>query len=214
MEANGNILFAHQFGVTEITLDGKVVWNLDAPPKTEIHTAQPFDANSIWFIQNGDPAKFIVINKGTGDFEHQFELPVKNAKSTHGQFRHARLTPNRTILVAHMDLGKTVEYDLDGKALWSVDVPGVWSAVPLANGNILAASNKKFVREINHQGQTVWQWSQLRTESPIRDFQPAACSPPAERKYAHQQLVQPMVRQNPFSIPPTAPVQAIEVTAG
>ena len=161
LEPNGNILFAHQFGVTEIALDGKVVWNLDAPDKTEIHTSQPFDANSIWFIQNGDPAKFIVINKGTGDFERQFELPVKNAKSTHGQFRHARLTPNRTGLVAHMDHGKAVEYRaLNGKALWSVDVPSIWSAVPLGNGNnFLAASNQKFVREINHQGQTGEEWT-------------------------------------------------------
>jgi len=38
---NGNILFAHQYGITEVTAEKKVVWNHDAPPKTEIHTAQP-----------------------------------------------------------------------------------------------------------------------------------------------------------------------------
>src|SRR5450755_3659 len=52
---NGNILFAHQFGVTEITADKKVVWNYDALPNTEIHTAQPMDKDRVWFIQNGDP---------------------------------------------------------------------------------------------------------------------------------------------------------------
>jgi hypothetical protein len=40
-----------------------------------------------------------------------------------------------------------------------VDVPGIWSATPLTNGNILAASNRKFVREINRKGQTVWEWT-------------------------------------------------------
>ena len=42
LESNGNILFAHQFGITEISSDKKVVWNYDAPAQTEIHTAQPF----------------------------------------------------------------------------------------------------------------------------------------------------------------------------
>src|SRR5579862_231266 len=97
LEPDGKILFAHQFGVTEITLDGKVLWNLDAPEKTEIHTAQPFGPESVWYIQNGDPAKFVVVNKSTGEFEHQFELPVKNSKSVHGQFRHARMTAAGTI---------------------------------------------------------------------------------------------------------------------
>jgi hypothetical protein len=164
MEPNGNILFAHQFGITEITVDKKVVWNFDAPPQTEIHTAQPFGANQVWFIQNGNPAKFVVIDKASGKVEHQFELPVKNPGSVHGQFRQARMTAAGTILVAHMDSHKVVEYDLDGKVLWSKDVPNCWSAAPLANGNILiAGSGDKFVREINRQGETVWEWTAADT---------------------------------------------------
>jgi hypothetical protein len=159
LETNGNILFAHQFGVTEISADKKVLWNYDAPPKTEIHTAQPLGPNSIWFIQNGNEPRFVVINKASGNIEHQFSLAVKDTNSVHGQFREARLTDKGTILVAHMSLGKVVEYDLEGKVLWSVPVPGVWSAKPLANGNILAASSRKFVREINRQGDTVWEWT-------------------------------------------------------
>ncbi|MEI7732601.1 MAG: PQQ-binding-like beta-propeller repeat protein [Verrucomicrobiota bacterium] len=156
---NGNILFAHQYGVTEITADKKVVWNFDAPTNTEIHTAQPIGSNSVWFIQNGNPAKFMVVNKATGNPEREFVLPVKNPKGIHGQFRQARLTPAGTLLVAHMDSGKAAEYALDGKELWSVDVPGIWSAKPLSNGNVLVVSNKKFVREINRQGETVWEWT-------------------------------------------------------
>src|SRR5689334_13556251 len=37
---NGNVLFAHQFGVTEIDANKKVLWNYDAPAGTEIHTGQ------------------------------------------------------------------------------------------------------------------------------------------------------------------------------
>jgi hypothetical protein len=156
---NGNVLFAHQYGITEVTPDKKVVWNLDAPSGTEIHTAQPNGSNSVCYVQNGDPAKFIIVNKGTGQSEREFVLPVKNPKGVHGQFRHARLTDAGTVLVAHMDLGKAVEYDLQGKALWSVEVPGIWSATPLPTGNVLAVSNRGFIREIDRQGKSVWEWS-------------------------------------------------------
>lgn len=156
---NGNILFAHQYGVTEVTAEKKVVWNYDAPAGTEIHTAQPMGEGRVWFVQNGDPAKFVILKKETNTAEKELVLPVKNAKSTHGQFRHARMTGAGTLLVAHMDLGKVAEYDLAGKELWSTPVPGVWSAAPLANGNILVASNQKFVRELNRKGETVWEWT-------------------------------------------------------
>src|SRR5262249_34378887 len=85
---NGTDLFAHQFGVSEIDAHKKVVWNYDAPSGTEIHTAQPFGTNSICFVQNGDPAKFIVMNKASLKPEREFVLPVKNPKGVHGQFRH------------------------------------------------------------------------------------------------------------------------------
>ena len=159
LSPNGNILIAHQFGVTELNAGKKVIWNYDAPPNTEIHTAQPLGTNSVWFVQNGDPARFIVMNQATRKVEREFVLPVKNAKGIHGQFRHARLTAAGTVLIAHMDLGRAVEYDLDGKTLWAKEVPGIWSASPLQNGNVLAVSNRGFVREINRQGETVWEWT-------------------------------------------------------
>lgn len=161
---NGHVLFAHQYAITEITAGKKVLWNYDAPANTEIHTAQPFGAESVWFVQNGDPAKFLIVNKSTGKIEREFVLPVKNPKGVHGQFRQARMTDAGTLLVAHMDLGQAVEYDLDGKALRSVDVPGIWSVKPLKNGNLLATSNRGFVRELNRQGETVWEWT--RADAP------------------------------------------------
>ena len=156
---NGNILFAHQYGVTEINADKQVVWNFDAPTNTEIHTAMLIGTNSVGYIQNGAPAKFIVVNKASGLTEREFVLPVRNPKGIHGQFRHARLTDAGTLLVAHMDLGKAAEYDLEGKELWSANVPGIWSATPLKNGNVLAVSNRGFVREISRGGDITWEWT-------------------------------------------------------
>jgi len=50
MLSNGNILFTHQFGVTEITPQKKVVWNYDAPAAREIHTAVPIGNDRVLFL--------------------------------------------------------------------------------------------------------------------------------------------------------------------
>ena len=206
--SSGNILFAHQFGLTEITADKKVVWNLDAPAGTEIHTAQPIGKDRVMFIRNGDPAKLFVINKVTGSVEREFALPVNNPKSVHGQFRHARLTREGTVLVAHMDAGKVCEYDADGKQVWSVASPNPWAAVQLENGNVLIAGGRKSVREVNRKGETVWEFT-------------AADTP--EYKFYSVQLATRLPNGNTMvnswfnqwdgtADPANAPVQAIEVT--
>jgi hypothetical protein len=208
LEPDGNILFAHQHGVTEITMDKQVVWNYEAPTNTEIHTAQPSGSNSVWFIQNGDPAKFVMINKTTGATEREFILPVKNSRSTHGQFRHARMTDAGTLLVAHMDLGRATEYDLTGKELWSLEVPGIWSATPLKHGNILVVSNQKFVRELNRAGQTVWEWTPA--DAPDYEFNNLQL---AVRLPNGNTIINNWFNQWNGKVNVTnAPVQAIEVT--
>jgi hypothetical protein len=208
LEPNGNILFAHQFGVTEVNADKQVVWNFDAPPNTEIHTAQPYGTNSVWFVQNGDPAKFVIVNKTTGATEREFVLPVKNPKGTHGHFRHARMTDAGTLLVAHMDLGKAAEYDLNGRELWSLDVPGIWSAIPLKNGNVLVVSNHGFVHEVNRAGETVWEWTPADASGyKMSSLQLATRLPNGNT------IINNWVNQwNGKIDPATAPVQAIEVT--
>jgi von Willebrand factor type A domain/PQQ-like domain len=204
---NGNILFAHQFAITEVTPDRKVIWNYDAPPGTETHTAQLIGAESVVFIQNGDPAKAVVMNKKTGDVEHEFTLPVKNPRSVHGQFRRARLTGAGNLLVAHMDLGKVVEYDLDGKPLWSVDAPGVWSANPLPSGNVLIVAHK-YVREVNRKGETVWEFSSADApEYQLSNMQTAT------RLESGNTLINDWFNEWSGKIDPAnAPAQAIEVT--
>ena len=156
--SNGNVLFAHQFGVTEITAEKKVVWNYDAPTGTEIHTAQPIGREHVVFIRNGNPAKLLVVNTTTGATEKEFELPVGNPNSVHGQFRHARLTEAGTILVGHMDSHKIAEYDVNGKEVWSLTVSNLWMAAPLKNGNILMTQEHTAVQELDRKGSVVWEF--------------------------------------------------------
>ncbi len=158
MLSNGNILFAHQFGVTEITPDKKVVWNYEPPAGHEVHTAVPIGNDRVLYIQNGDPALLRVVNIVTGVTEKEITLKTKQPPSTHAQFRHARLTSRGTLLVAHMDLNKVVEYDSNGNELWSFPGNGIWSVAPLKNGNILI-TDREGVREVTRRGDSVWSWS-------------------------------------------------------
>ncbi len=158
MLSNGNIVFSRQYGASEVTPDKKIVWDFDAPKGTEIHTAYPLGLDRVLIMQNGDPAKAMIVVKATNKVEKELVLPTRDPKGTHGQFRHFRMTKAGTFLVAHMDLGKVVEYAPDGKVLWSVDAPSVWAAVRLANGNTLLSGNSVgYVREVNPKGEIVWE---------------------------------------------------------
>ena len=158
MLSNGNIVFSRRTGASEITPDKQIVWNYEAPSGTEIHTSQPIGTDRVVIMQNGNPAKAMVLVKATNHVEKELVLPTRRPENPHGQFRHIRLTSAGTFLVAHLDLGKVVEYDTSGKELWSVAAPSAWAAVRLKNGNTLISGNQHgYVREVNRNGEVVWE---------------------------------------------------------
>lgn len=158
MLSNGNIVFSRKSGASEITPDSKIVWNYQAPPGTEVHTALPLGTDRVLIMQNGNPAKLMIIQKASGKVEKELTLPTAHPEKVHGQFRHVRMTAAGTFLVAHLDLGKVVEYDAKGAPIWSVEAPSAWAAVRLKNGNTLISGNQHgYVREVNAKGEVVWE---------------------------------------------------------
>jgi len=156
--SNGNIVFSRRLRVSEVTPEKTIVWNYEAALNSEIHTAQPIDLDRVLIMQNGDPALLMILNKTNGRIEKELRLPVRRKDNPHGQFRHVRMTTAGTFLVAHMDLGKVVEYDGDGKEIWSIAAPSAWAAIRLKNGNTLISGNQHgYVREVNTKGETVWE---------------------------------------------------------
>ncbi|MBO4598914.1 MAG: DUF362 domain-containing protein [Bacteroidaceae bacterium] len=155
--SDGHILMAHQFGITEIDADGKAVWHYDAPQGCEIHTVQPIGTTHVVFVQNGKPAKIVVMEIPSKRIVREFGVETNAKGSVHGQFRNARLTSRGTLLVANMGLGCISEYNCEGKELerWSGFKP--WSVQELPKGNILITGRKGEIQEINRQGHTVWQ---------------------------------------------------------
>jgi hypothetical protein len=161
---NGHILFTRMSYVEEVTPKKEVVWHHDAPPGTEIHSAQPIGLDKVLLVQNGLPPKLILINKTTNAVEIEHPLPalsLDDPKTVHPQFRRIRMTAKGTYLLPFLKMGKVVEYDQDWKEIWSHDVPTPWAAVRLHNGNtLIAVEREKLAREVNPKGETVWQFSQ------------------------------------------------------
>jgi hypothetical protein len=207
MLSNGNILFAHQFGVTEIGPDKKVVWNYDTPVGHEVHTAVPIGLEHVLYIQNGDPAVIRIVNMLTNVTEREITLPTSHPASTHGQFRHARLTDRGTLMVAQMDLNKVVEYDFNGNELWSFPGAGPWGVTPLANENILITDSKG-VREVTRRGDSVWSLNPSAVGYPFASLQQAWRLPNGNTVINN--WVNEWQKTTPGNGPGT--VQAIEVT--
>ena len=154
---DGHILMAHQYGVTEVDASGKAVWHYDAPQGTEIHTAQPIGRTHVVFIQNGRPAKGVVMEIPSKRIVREFVLPTSEKGSVHGQFRNARLSSRGTLLVANMALGCICEFNSDGKEIdrWDGFLP--WSVQELPKGNLLITGRKGQIQEITRMGETVWE---------------------------------------------------------
>lgn len=154
---DGHILLAHQYGIAEVTQDNKTVWHYEAPEGSEIHTIQPIGKSHVVFVQNGKPAKVVVMEIPSLRIVREFQVPVSEKGSVHGQFRNARLTSRGTLLIANMGLGCIHEYNSDGKELdrWDGFLP--WSVQELPKGNMLITGRKGHIQEITRMGQTVWE---------------------------------------------------------
>ncbi len=156
--ADGHILLAHQYGIAEVTQTSETVWSYAAPEGTEIHTIQPIGNTHVVFVQNGIPAKAVVMEIPECRIVREFELPTNEKGSVHGQFRNARLSSRGTLLVANMAMGCIHEFTSNGQEVdrWTGFLP--WSVQEMPKtGNLLITGRKGLVQEINRQGQIVWE---------------------------------------------------------
>lgn len=149
---DGNILIAHQYGIAEINKQGQAVWSYEAPEGTEIHTIQPIGLERVLFVQNGHPAKVVVMQIPSCEIEYEFEIPA--SEGVHGQFRNARLSTRGTLLVCHMGLGYVAEYSVQGNELTRWEMPAPWSVTELEKEHLLF-TGKGLVREIERSGKVV-----------------------------------------------------------
>lgn len=156
---DGHILMAQQYSIREIDRKKNIVWEMEAPQGTEIHTIQPIGKNHVVYVRNGHPAKAIIAHIPDMTTIREFDLPCSEKGSVHGQFRNAHLTSKGTLLVANMAMNFVAEYDETGRELNRWELFGPWSASELSNGNYIMVGRKGPVKEINAKGETVWEIS-------------------------------------------------------
>lgn len=154
---DGHMLVAHQYGIAEIDRDKQIIWAYDAPEGCEIHTVQPIGRTHVVFVQNGQPAKVRIMEIPSCQVVQEFELPA--SKGVHGQFRNARLSTRGTLLVAHMGMGYVAEYSVQGNELNRWPMAGAWSVTELDKENLLLVGRQGAVREIDRDGNTVWEFN-------------------------------------------------------
>jgi len=158
--SNGNIVFCRKTGASEVTPDKQIIWNYDAPTGTEIHSVQPLGLDHVLMTIQGNPARVLTINTTSGQTEKEIQIPVLHPDKPHLQFRRVRMTDAGTYLTGQLDANKVVEYDAQGKQIWSVDAFQPWGLVRLKNGNTLIGCSSHGVLEVNPKGETVWQFTQ------------------------------------------------------
>jgi hypothetical protein len=159
--SNGTICYSRKIGASGMTMtDQKQTWTF-SNTSVDLHTCQPLGLDRVLLMANGNPAHAIIYNIKKSAIEKTMTLTT-GGSGTHVQFRLIRMTKAGTLLVAHMDMGKVVEYDTNGttlKAIWTYISGGTpWAAVRLKNGNTLVSGNGSgWVREVNPAGTVVWE---------------------------------------------------------
>ena len=171
--SNGDVLYAYKTGWRKVDAAGNLIYDFKCPAiatnadgrfvYAECHSAQPIGTNRVLFMLNGMPAKFCMFNLKTASVEWEHAMQTKepvDARSIHGQFRNVRMTKAGTYLIAHMNLGRVIEYDTNWSVVWqTTNAPSVWQAVRLKNGNTMVSGNQNcFVREISPEDKIVWQF--------------------------------------------------------
>jgi outer membrane protein assembly factor BamB len=166
MKADGHIVMSLGWGgARDIIPDynnpanSKIVWSCKADG--QVHTAHPVGPDKVFVIDNSLKPKARLHNVKTGAVLRTWDLPTVGTDA-HEMFRHCRMTKAGTLLIAHMNMEKVVEYDPETmKPIWTCpNMPNCWAAVRLKNGNTLISGNaNKWVREVNPQGQIVWEFN-------------------------------------------------------
>lgn len=174
MLPNGNIVFACMSGAGIITPDKNLIWQFRCPPETETHSCQPVGQDQVLLALNGKIGKVLLINTVTNEILREVVIPTTGTYA-HYQFRHVRMTPGKkTFMVGLLTEKKVIELDFDGNVIWSYPASSAWSVVRLRNGNTLISGDSEgYTREVNPNGDTVWEFTQRDTTIKLYNTQTA-----------------------------------------
>jgi hypothetical protein len=169
-----------------------ILWSYKQDGGTEVHSVQPIGKDQALVMQNGNPAKLMLIDK----------MAAKECTSTnmacvkklwhpdsggkvHGMFRHVRMLGNGNLLIPYtggggVSSGHVIEYTQDWKVVWDYNVKDAepngspWAALRLPNGNTLISGNGGgWAIEVSPDKKVVWKVESKDLPFPVQTIQGA-----------------------------------------
>lgn len=137
--ADGQLLFCHAHGALQMDRAGKVTWEYQAQPGTEVHSCQPLADGRVLVVENG-PCRLVEVDRD-GHVAKEIKLmPPPATIHVHDQFRGVRKAANGHYFVSRKGEHEVEELDAAGQSLRRIPVSGdVHMALPLPDGHLLLA---------------------------------------------------------------------------
>lgn len=158
---NGNVLFAHRFGVREVNQAKETVWDYKVPPikgKQEINSCQPLGDGKVLILDCGNQ-KLLELDRQQ-NVTLSIDLP-DGGKNVHNRYMQARKTPQGTYLISYRDNKVILELDAKGKEVWRYDLKPQdrpFTAIRLANGRTLIPCITSYqIIEVDPEGKITWE---------------------------------------------------------
>lgn len=158
---NGNILFTTGKGVLEMTRQNDTIFHYES--ESPIFACQRLK-NGNTFIGECTTGRMLEVSPKGKIMKETCILPQGMETAGFGFMRNARRLDNGHFLVAHYGNQTVKEYDVNGKVVWDLSVPGgPHSVIRLPNGNTLIAVADKNqdprIIEVTEKGKTIWELS-------------------------------------------------------
>ncbi|MHB9079225.1 MAG: beta-propeller domain-containing protein [Pirellulaceae bacterium] len=152
---NGNVLFSHVKGATEVTRQKEVVWEYKTAEPNEVHACQPLPDGVVMVAESG-PMRIIEVDRH-GKITQEVPLQT-NCTNIHLQMRCARKLASGNYLVGQYQDAVVREYDKTGHVVREIPVEMAFSGIRLADGNtLIAAGDAHRLVEVDKDGKVVWE---------------------------------------------------------
>ena len=152
---NGNILFSHVKGATEVTRQKEVVWQYETAPKNEVHACQPLPEGVVMVAESG-PMRIVEVDR-QGTVVKAVKLTT-DCTHTHSQMRGARKLANGNYLVGQFGDDAVREYDATGNIVREIPHKMPYGGIRLPKGNtLIGAGDAHRVIEVDAEGKAVWE---------------------------------------------------------
>ena len=177
MLSNGNLLFSRMTYAALVSPRKEILWRMDAPKGTEIHTIQPIGPDEALLVLNDMPPVAMIVNLKSGREVFRHPLDYDPALSVHAQCRRFRKTAQGTYLLPCLGMSRVVEYDARFHPIWTYEVGRPWAAVRLPDGNTLITDEETQTHmEITPDKKTVWSVALSELPEPCRLHDSQSCT--------------------------------------